>query len=184
MWKAELQLRSLQPKDALPFEYRALRLLKDLQQKTRAYVSKTGIKTTPLDPKKRLSADLDGIQRVMSVRKIETQEEKLFFMRQSLGILEQLRFNKNLSPESSQILQQALVPLSENAAKDPGIYLPALTSINRVLNGNFDSEDLDIAGRGLFKIVGSSDMVPVKTKTETDKKLSDRYFKNMANIND
>ena len=184
MWKAELQLRSLQPKDALPFEYRALRLLKDLQQKTRAYVSKTGIKTTPLDPKKRLSADLDGIQRVMSVRKIETQEEKLFFMRQSLGILEQLRFNKNLSPESSLILQQALVPLSENAAKDPGVYLPALTSINRVLNGNFDSEDLDIVGRGLFKIVGSSDMAPVKTKTETDKKLSERYFKNMANIND
>jgi hypothetical protein len=184
MWKAELQLRSLQPGDALPFEYKALRLLKDLQQKTRAYVSKTGIKTTPLDPNKRLSADLEDIQPFMSVRKIETQDEKLLFIRQSLGILEQLRFNKNLSPESFQILQQALVPLNESAAKDPGIYLPALTSINRVLHGNFSSEDLDTGGKGLLKIVGSADMAPVKTKTGPDNKLSDQYFKKIITIND
>jgi hypothetical protein len=184
MWKAELQLRSLQPKDALPFEYKALRLLKDLQQKTRAYVSKTGIKTTPLDPKKRLSADLDGIQQFVTVRKIKSREEELLVTRKSLGILEQLRYDKILPPESFQLLQQSLITLSERAAKDPAIYLPALTSINKVLNNNFNSEDLDIGGSGLLKVVGSQEAAPVKARTGPDKQLSDRYFKIIAGNND
>jgi hypothetical protein len=81
-------------------------------------------------------------------------------------------------------LQQALVRLTENAAKEPGNYLPALTSINKVLNGNFSFEDLDIAGGGLLKIVGSSDMAPVKARTGPDRKLSDQYFRKTATIND
>jgi hypothetical protein len=184
MWKAELQLRSLQPKDALPFEYKALRLLKNLQQKTRAYVSKTGIKTTPLDPKKRLSADLDGIQQFISVRKIKSREEELLVTRKALGILELLHYEQKLSPESFQLLQQSLVILSERAAKDPAIYLPALASINRVLNNHFNSEDLDIGGRGLLKVTGSPQAAPVKARTGPDKQLSDRYFKNIAVNND
>ena len=184
MWKAELQLRSLQPKDALPFEYKALRLLKDLQQKTRAYVSKTGIKTTPLDPKKRLSADADGIQPFVSVRKIKSPEEELMITRKSLGILEQLRYDKRLPEESSRILQESLAKLTESAAKDPAAYLPALTAMNRVLNNSFSVEDIDIGERGLLKIAGSSDMAPVKTKTGPGKELSDRYYKKTANIHD
>ncbi len=184
MWKAELQLRSLQPKDALPFEYKALRLLKDLQQKTRAYVSKTGIKTTPLDPKKRLSADLEGIQQFVSVRKIRSPEEEMLNIRKSLGILEQLRYGNSVSHEYVQILQQSLIKLSESAARDPGIYLPALSSIKKVLNNSFSSEDLDIGGSGLLKILGTSSMAPVQGRTGPDKKLSDRYFKNTAKIND
>ncbi|MDB5232376.1 MAG: hypothetical protein JWN76_3181, partial [Chitinophagaceae bacterium] len=47
MWNAELKLRILKPVEALPYEYKALRLLKDLQQKSRSYVAKTGYQTTP-----------------------------------------------------------------------------------------------------------------------------------------
>jgi hypothetical protein len=61
MWNAELPLRIFKPQEALPYEYKALRLLKDLQQKTRAYVAKTNSRTTPLDLKKRLSGDLSKI---------------------------------------------------------------------------------------------------------------------------
>src|SRR6185295_2228842 len=53
MWNAELRLRTFKPQEALPYEYKALRLLKDLQQKSRAYVAKTGVHVTPLDLKKR-----------------------------------------------------------------------------------------------------------------------------------
>jgi hypothetical protein len=39
-----------------------LRLLKDLQQQSRVYVAKTGAKVTPLNPAKRLTGELGGIQ--------------------------------------------------------------------------------------------------------------------------
>ena len=59
MWSAELRLRTYKPREALPFAYKALRLLKDLQQKSRAYVAKTSAKTAPLKPaEKRLTGDL------------------------------------------------------------------------------------------------------------------------------
>jgi len=61
MWAAELRLRTFKPREALPFAYKALRLLKDLQQKSRAYVAKTGVRVTPLDPAKRLAGKLEGI---------------------------------------------------------------------------------------------------------------------------
>ncbi|MEJ7662792.1 MAG: hypothetical protein WKG07_38620 [Hymenobacter sp.] len=47
MWAAELRLRTGQPAAARPFEYRALRLLKQVQQQTRAYVKKAGFSPTP-----------------------------------------------------------------------------------------------------------------------------------------
>ena len=49
MWKAELQLRLYKPEAALPFEYKALRLLKDLQQKSRMYVAKTAYNPAPAE---------------------------------------------------------------------------------------------------------------------------------------
>lgn len=62
MWEAELRLRTGRPKDALPFEYRALELLKEVQQRHRSYVRKVGFEPPPLEPdKKRLSGKLEGI---------------------------------------------------------------------------------------------------------------------------
>ncbi|WP_315822746.1 hypothetical protein [Paraflavitalea speifideaquila] len=52
MWSSELKLRTYYPREALPYAYKALRLLKDMQQKSRAYVSKTSIKMPPLKPEK------------------------------------------------------------------------------------------------------------------------------------
>lgn len=184
MWKAELQLRTIKPREALPFEYKALRLLKDLQQKTRAYVSKTGIKTTPLDPKKRLTADLSGIQQAVTFTTTNSAEENLTVIRQSLGILEQLRNMEKLSPAASQTLQMAMGQLRENAAEQPGLYLPALTSVNKILIQEFKSSDLEIAGAGLMKLAGSTKLAPVKTKQGQDGNLSDKYFKKIAGIND
>ncbi len=62
MWDAEGELRVHRPEEALPFEYQALELLKDLQQRSRIYVQKVGFETPPLEPQRvRLTGDLDGI---------------------------------------------------------------------------------------------------------------------------
>jgi hypothetical protein len=61
MWGSEGKLRLGDPRAALPFEYRALRLLKSAQEQARVYVAKLGSELPKLDPAKRLSGELEGI---------------------------------------------------------------------------------------------------------------------------
>jgi hypothetical protein len=57
MWQAELHLRSGQPKQALPFEYRALAFIKKVQQADRIYLARVGLELPPIDESRRLSGD-------------------------------------------------------------------------------------------------------------------------------
>ena len=88
MWGAELRLRVFKPKEALPFAYKALRLLKDLQQKSRAYVAKTGVKVTPLDPAKRLAGELKDIGQPVQRQSKAYEPSAEDMLRVSLGLLE------------------------------------------------------------------------------------------------
>jgi hypothetical protein len=60
MWAAELRLRTYRPSEALPFEYRALELLKSVQQADRSYVQRVGFEPPPLDLARRLTGRVDG----------------------------------------------------------------------------------------------------------------------------
>lgn len=72
MWDAEGRLRIHDPDEALPYEYRALELLKDLQQRSRIYVQKVGFETPPLELEKtRLTGELEDIR--AQSRAIETE---------------------------------------------------------------------------------------------------------------
>lgn len=63
MWGAEGELRSIAPRRALPFEYRALVLLKQAQERSRIYVQKVGFEAPPLYPaEKRLTGDLSDLR--------------------------------------------------------------------------------------------------------------------------
>jgi hypothetical protein len=122
MWKSELQLRTIKPKDALPFEYAALRLLKELQQSSRVYVAKTGVKTPPLKPEKRLTGDLDKISSFMQQQTYQPDQADII-ARKALGVLEQVRSGEALTADGRSILEQALIPLSQQAAAMPSVYL-------------------------------------------------------------
>jgi hypothetical protein len=61
MWGAEGRLRGVDPRGALPFEQRALRLLKDVQQRSRVYVAKVAYETPEVDPARRLTGDLAAV---------------------------------------------------------------------------------------------------------------------------
>jgi hypothetical protein len=63
MWQAELHLRTGAPKQALPFEYRALELIKMVQQDARVYVQRVGFEPPPIDiAGKRLTGKLKDIR--------------------------------------------------------------------------------------------------------------------------
>ena len=63
MWEAELFLRTYKPKEALPFEYKALKLIKEVKRASRIYVERMGFEPPPIDEaKRRLTGDLEKIE--------------------------------------------------------------------------------------------------------------------------
>ncbi|MBN8727838.1 MAG: DUF4175 family protein [Xanthomonadales bacterium] len=61
MWQAELHLRQGDPDLALPFEHRALELIKEVQQSTRIYLARVGLELPQVDESRRLSGDRSGL---------------------------------------------------------------------------------------------------------------------------
>lgn len=63
MWQSELHLRQGQPKQALPYAYKALGFIKQVQQATRIYLARVGPELPPIDETRRLSGDRTGLAR-------------------------------------------------------------------------------------------------------------------------
>lgn len=184
MWKAELQLRINKPQEALPFEYKALRLLKDLQQKSRVYVAKTGFKATPLQPEKRLSGELDKIIKPIHEQQVEKAKDGYEVSRKAAGLLGLLKTNKQVSAESIATLQQVSLQLYNKASEQPSLYLPALASMNRILTAVTNQKqptvvDINISERGLQKLLSAAVKLPSSVRKASAGNLSSEYFKNL-----
>ena len=135
MWKATLQLKTYKPAAALPFAYNALRLLKDLQQKTRAYVAKTGLQTTPLNINKRLTGDQDKIGEPINKTQVQQNDSSLLMLRKAIGVLEKVKSDEPLQNNDIEALEAASVQLSLKAAAGPSHYLAAYEAIRRIRDG-------------------------------------------------
>jgi len=61
MWQSELHLRQSQPQDALPYAYRALGFIKQVQQATRIYLARVGTELPPIDETRRMTGDRAGV---------------------------------------------------------------------------------------------------------------------------
>jgi hypothetical protein len=62
MWQSELHLRQGDPRTALPYQYRALDLIKQVQQAGRIHLARVGLELPPIDPARRLSGDLSTLR--------------------------------------------------------------------------------------------------------------------------
>lgn len=182
MWKAELQLRTLKPAAALPFEYKALRLLKDLQQQTRVYVAKTGIKTTPLKPETRLTGDLTKIGQPVNEQTFQHTDQATV-LRKALGVLEQVKNKETLQLPATAALEQAGVQLSTMAVAQPSVYLAALEALQRIQKNNFTPKDITLAGSALQKMIRLLNN-PQQSAAAPDMQLSQRYFMHLNRKND
>ena len=64
MWQSELHLRQGYPELALPFAYRALRHIKEVQQASRIYLARVGTpELPPIDESRRMGGDRTGLAR-------------------------------------------------------------------------------------------------------------------------
>ncbi|HEX2847496.1 MAG TPA: hypothetical protein VHN59_13190 [Chitinophagaceae bacterium] len=181
MWNSELKLRTFIPAEALPYEYKALRLLKDLQQKSRAYVGKTSIKMPPLKPEKRLTGNLEKIIPSNEPSKNQTGDELQANLRKAVAALEQLRQRKQLAIEDQLLLSVAEKAISEKAIQQPGEFLPALSAVRAIGQAPAAAAKQDIvkAQAALQKILATTTSLPQK-KNERVGGLAKYYFKNLS----
>jgi hypothetical protein len=61
MWRAEEQLRLGLPDKALPYEYRALGFIKQVQQASRIYLARVGLELPSVDEARRLTGKREGL---------------------------------------------------------------------------------------------------------------------------
>jgi hypothetical protein len=129
MWAAELRLRTGQLAAARPYEYRALRLLKEVQQQTRAYVRKAGFTPPPLpEATLRLTGELKGAtapHRQATVPAPAAQPA----VRGALRWLAAAQAGQTGRPTDAATLDQAGQALAQAALQKPGAYLPALRAL-------------------------------------------------------
>lgn len=181
MWGAELRLRTFKPQEALPYEYKALRLLKDLQQKSRAYVPKTTFKTTPLKPDKRLTGDLSKITQSETQQNITKPITDNDAVIAALAMLEQLKTTQLINTAN---LQQAMQILSNKAAAEPAVYLIGLQGLKKIIEALQNKKiaspkDILAAQHALQKIATAPGRLPKKTSGLPYNQLQQQYFKNL-----
>ena len=173
MWKAELQLRTFQPQAALPFAYKALRLLKDLQQQSRSFVAKTGARTTPLNVAKRLTGDLAGIQTAVQKTTVAGDLPETEVLRMVLALLEARRAGRvEMSDADRALLQQALRRLGREAAAGPGEYLAAYQALRA-------GGDISVIERAIRQLLPVAEALPVADRGVADGGLSQLYFRHL-----
>jgi hypothetical protein len=63
MWQSELNLRQGDPRQALPFAYKALAFIKQVQQSERIYLARVGPELPPIDEARRMTGKREGIAR-------------------------------------------------------------------------------------------------------------------------
>lgn len=134
MWDAELYLRMYDPKTSLPYQYKILKLLKEISNDSRVYVHRTGFDPPPLKEEKRLSGDLSEVKTSFNLRK-ENLEELYPGLRQGLISIEALlqQESPKLTSRDERNLQLAGNELAGIAVQQPGAYLKSLSALRAII---------------------------------------------------
>ncbi|MGI4833086.1 MAG: hypothetical protein ACRYFK_06440 [Janthinobacterium lividum] len=183
MWAAELRLRTSQPAAARPYEYRALRLLKEVQQQTRAYVRKAGFTPPPLpEATLRLTGELKGAAAPHAQATVPAPTAQPA-VRAALRWLAAVRAGQPPRPADARLLEPASAALAAVAVQQPAQYLPALRAL-RTLGAALRAgqpappAQLLAAEQGLSALLPAP--VPAATPAPAPNRLARRYFQELG----
>nr|MBC7612943.1 hypothetical protein [Pseudopedobacter sp.] len=180
MWNSELRLRTYKPTEALPYEYKALRLLKDLQQSSRAYVAKTTIKTTPLKLEKRLTGELDKIVEPVSNQQRKKSDIKNKILKAAIAVLEESKQGNVLAFAEQKTLSNSRVYVVQAATQNPSIYLKSLQLLNSLTEGNtLSKSQLSSIQHVVQLLITDDDKLPQAGNTNSGSSLGKAYFQNL-----
>ena len=180
MWSSELRLRTYKPQEALPYEYKALRLLKDLQQKSRAYVAKTTVKTSQLKLEKRLTGELDKILSPVLNESFKPGDDREFVLRQALAILEVKKSGLLINPKHLDILRKVEGELIVSASDNPQIYLPALKKFRNLLSQRpLAAIEISSIQKVIMRLLPNGQAKPVVAERLPGVTLYEGYYNNL-----
>ena len=183
MWAAELRLRTGQLAAARPYEYRALRLLKEVQQQTRAFVKKAGFSPPPMpEATLRLTGELAGAavpQRQQNLPAPATQPA----VRAALRWLAAADNGQPTRRADATLLDQASAVLAGAALTRPGFYLPALRALRELGTAVRAGRATRAASRApvaraLTDLLAAP--APAPTAPPTADRLARRYFQELS----
>jgi len=163
MFDAERHLRIDEPAAALPFEYRALELLKAAQEAARVYVLRVGFEPPPLEPDRtRLTGTLSGIGSTSTARAV-APATTLPALRLALAVVQRLSAGARAAAADVALLQSAGRELGGLAIAQPGQHLETLRDLRSLLTALSDSggrpcyECLAGLERGLLRALPAAD---------------------------
>lgn len=188
MWEAELRLRTYRPKEALPYEYKALELIKEVQQQSRVYVERIGFEPPVLKPReKRLTGELEDIENLYYKEKAN---KPIVFplIRQAINRIEQIKIHgpeKELATEDKILLEKAGTELAEIALAQPGNFLITLQNIRKLADGEIElSQQRDYlhnVQNALWSALPEEKEYPYKTR-RSQTKLIESYLQEVGDI--
>lgn len=166
MWDAELYLRLYQPEKSLPYQYTALKLLKEISNDSRIYVHRTGFEPPPLKEEKRLTADLSEVKNPANTYQ-GTEETDYAHLREALLLTEKLlQENDILLVASMQTtFQRAGQEFAPLALKQPAL-LPGLSLLKKLsekeANPSERKQQLEQLRRLLWQVLPSKSTAPTR----------------------
>ncbi len=141
MWDAELHLRMGRPEPALPYEYAALKLIKEIQQASRVYVQRIGFEPPTFnEAEKRLTGERDDIANPR--RQVDAGDAFAFPALDSAATILEAMLQDNRPPLRREYarLQAAGEELAGLAVERPGAYLQALQQLRSIMENERPGE--------------------------------------------
>lgn len=179
MWDAELHLRLYTPEKSLPYQYQALKLLKEISQDSRIYVHRTGFDPPPLKEDKRLSGDLAEAKGTAANTQTVVNDEYPA-IRRALHWLEGVDPD-TLTPVSRELLLQAGTEMATAALRQPGHYLKALSLLRAYTENELPraerSKALIAIREALYQILPAKAQNPA-SRNRTTHPLDDAFIRN------
>lgn len=183
MWDAELHLRLYDPGKSLPFQYRALKLLKEISQDSRVYVHRTGFEPPPLKEEKRLTGDLAEIKNSSAVNE-RIKGTAYPHIRKALQQIEYLVASKEvtLTVPARKDFEQAGQELAGVAIQQPGRYLRTLTMLKALSQNELESASVQGAlievRKSLWQLLPLEASSP-ETARRNSHKLDDEFLESL-----
>lgn len=145
MWDAELHLRMNSPEESLPYQYKILKLLKEISNDSRIYVHRTGFDPPPIKEEKRLTGDLEEINPARRRYSLEAPQS-FPNARKALVLIEKYIQTSSVIPttQEKEVLQLAGSEMAQQAIEFPGKYLESMSLLKSLTDQEGETSKTDL----------------------------------------
>ncbi len=181
MWDAELHLRLAQPEKALPFEQKALKLIKEIQQASRVYVERVGFESPVIkEAEQRLKGE--GWEEIQPrTRWLEINKKTNFnHIKNAVSILQgQIQYGESMKENERITLQRAGEEVAKMSLTHPLASYKLLSGIRQLKDGEkMNINELKFMQRSLIRLL-PYDETQLAKKQKHRNQLNDLYLKQL-----